>query len=415
MIKILDKSACCGCSSCAQRCPNESIEMIMDEEGFLYPKVNIDTCNNCGLCEDVCPTINKNLERHPLQCFAAKGKDTKLVDKSSSAGVFSLLAKRTIKNRGVIFGARFNSFWDVEHSYSETIVGIEDFQGSKYVQSRIGTCYKDAELFLKAGREVLFTGTPCQIAGLHKYLRKEYNNLICVDVICHGIPSPGVWRGYLKSIISPKRRNNTVSSSFYSPLSEREAYQIKGISFRDKRLGWKKYSFVLLSSRCTSRSEENSVSPSYKPLVCQKHYYNIFIRAFLHNFMLRYSCYNCPARKGRSGSDLLLGDYWGVAREYPSFIDSQGVSMVLAYSNKGIRILRELDLKTIEIKYKDTLGNINIEFNESKPLLRDSFFQEYSCKGVKVLYSYCKAIEPNSAIEFCKNAIFKFKSILSKK
>lgn len=411
MISIIDRSKCCGCSACVQKCPKQCISMHLDDEGFYYPHVESSTCIDCGLCEKVCPVINQQTPRQPLQCLAVKGKQEAIVKNSSSAGIFYLLAERTIHNKGIVFGARFNEVWDVAHSWTDTIEGIKPFMSSKYVQSQIGDSYSQAESFLKEGREVLFTGTPCQIAGLRHYLKKDYENLLCVDVICHGSPSPGVWREYLKYEISPKGRKNTVSSSIYSPLSERDTLQIKGISFRDKRLGWKKYSFVLQASQGSSRSEENSVSSSYKPIVQQKHYYNLYMKTFLCNLTLRRSCFACPARKGKSGSDILLGDYWGISRYYPEFFDENGVSMALAYTEKGEQILESLDLQTQAIKYSETSGNSNIEFDEPYPTDRDSFFSDFRSQGVNAMKIYCKKNASNPIKVYGLALIYKIKSL----
>lgn len=390
MVNIIDKSKCCGCSACVQKCPKQSISMQIDDEGFYYPHVNHTTCVDCGLCEKVCPELQESSSRLPLECYAAKGKDINIVKTSSSAGVFSLLAEKTIRKGGVVFGARFSNLWDVEHSYTNNLDGIKQFRSSKYVQSRIGKSYQEVERFLKDGREVLFTGTPCQILGLRTYLRKDYDNLTCVDVICHGTPSPGVWRDYLRYIISPKRRKNTVSSPIYSSLSEDDALLIKGINFRNKRLGWKKYSFVVLSSQGKCRSEENTVSQSYKPIVQEKHYFNMFFKVFLDNIILRQSCYSCPARKGRSGSDILLGDYWGINRYYPEFFSPDGVSMALAYTDKGVALLKSLDLDIIDFQYEQTCGNANIEYDEQKPNCRAEFFANYKNQGFSTVIQYFK-------------------------
>ena len=171
MIEIIEKKDCCGCGACVQKCPKHFISMIMDNEGFYYPQVDIEACIHCSLCEKVCPIINQDAPRLPIQCVAATGKLDSIVKNSSSAGIFFLLAERTIQKRGVVFGARFNKVWDVVHSWADTIEGIKPFMTSKYVQSHIGNSYKQAELFLKEGREVLFSGTPCQISGLKHFLR----------------------------------------------------------------------------------------------------------------------------------------------------------------------------------------------------------------------------------------------------
>ena len=178
MIEIKEKKNCCGCNSCVQRCPLHCISMQEDKEGFLYPMVNKTICTDCGLCEKVCPIINQDEPHIPTKFYAVKNKNEQIRTKSSSGGVFTLLAEQVITEGGVVFGARFNDKWDVIHDYTETIEGIDKFRGSKYLQSLIGDNYKNAEQFLNQGRNVIFTGTPCQISGLKHFLRKEYENLL---------------------------------------------------------------------------------------------------------------------------------------------------------------------------------------------------------------------------------------------
>ena len=202
MINILNKKDCCGCNACVQRCPKQCIIMQTDNEGFLYPIVDATTCIDCGLCEKVCPVINQTEPQEPLKVYAAYNKNEDIRMQSSSGGIFTLLAEEIIKKGGVVFGVKFNKDWMPEFGYTETLEGLSTYRGSKYVQAIVGDAYKQAEEFLKAGREVLFSGTPCQIAGLKRYLRKEYDKLLTVDIICHGVPSPKVWNMYLKETCS---------------------------------------------------------------------------------------------------------------------------------------------------------------------------------------------------------------------
>ena len=166
MIRIIDKKDCCGCHACSNVCPKQCISMQLDEEGFLYPIVDTQKCIDCGLCENVCPIINRGKSRSPINVFAAKNNNEEIRIKSSSGGIFTLLAEKIIIEGGVVFGAKFDKNWDVKHGYTETIEGLAAFRGSKYVQSQIEDNYQKAEKFLKQGRKVLFSGTPCQIAGL---------------------------------------------------------------------------------------------------------------------------------------------------------------------------------------------------------------------------------------------------------
>ena len=194
MIEIRNKRDCCGCNACVQKCPQQCIGQSEDAEGFIYPQVDKARCVGCGLCEKVCPVINQNPKSKPLKVMAGRNGNEEIRMVSSSGGAFTLLAGEIIGRGGVVFGARFDENWNVVHSYTECTDGLAAFRGSKYVQSRIGETFSQAEKFLKQGREVLFTGTPCQIAGLRRFLGKEYDNLLAMDIVCHGVPSPGVWK-----------------------------------------------------------------------------------------------------------------------------------------------------------------------------------------------------------------------------
>lgn len=235
MIDIKEKKECCGCNACAQRCPKSCITMREDSEGFLYPEVDKEICIDCGICEKVCPVMYQGNKRKPLAVYAVKHKNNEIRLSSSSGGVFTALAESVIDEGGVVFGAKFDDNWCVVHSYSETKEGLAAFRGSKYLQSRIGDSFKKVECFLKANRKVLFSGTPCQIAGLKRFLRKEYDNLLTVDFVCHGVPSPGVWREYLNEETARQcGRKNTVLSH---PIVKKQDTKIEYISFIGKRLG----------------------------------------------------------------------------------------------------------------------------------------------------------------------------------
>ena len=202
MISIKDKIDCCGCSACVQTCPKQCIRLEEDNEGFLYPSVNKSLCVECGQCDNVCPMLHGHEPQEPVGVYAATNPDEGIRMQSSSGGIFSLIAENIIRQGGVVFGAAFNEDWEVTHCFAETVDGIARFRGSKYVQSRTGTTYAEAERFLKAGRKVLYSGTPCQIAGLKSFLRKEYGNLLTVDCVCHGVPSPGGSESTLDQLFS---------------------------------------------------------------------------------------------------------------------------------------------------------------------------------------------------------------------
>lgn len=376
MIILKNKKDCCGCEACVQRCPKRCINMHEDEEGFLYPNVNPSLCIDCGFCEKVCPVINQSEIHKPLKVYAAKNQDEQIRLSSSSGGIFTMLAEQVLNDDGVVFGARFNVNWEVEHGYADTLDGIASFRGSKYVQSRIGDSYLQVEVLLKQGRKVLFSGTPCQVAGLKKYLgNRKYDNLLTVDVVCHGVPSPLVWRKYLGEIIRPKgvAGKNTVLSSLNTiPV-------ITGISFRDKKWGWKKYGFEIRIS--AFEADENSVLKSgiqediylYEPL--DK---NLFMKGFLKNLYLRPSCYACASRSGKSGSDITLADYWGIQYVSPEIDDDKGVSLVFLNTSKGLCVYDSLHIQSIESSYQNALnGNPCIERSISMAYNRTQFFKQW--------------------------------------
>lgn len=351
MLQITDKSKCCGCNACVQRCPKQCIVMHEDEEGFLYPQVDVTLCVDCGLCEKVCPMLAQNDVKKALQIFAAKNKNEHQRLRSSSGGIFILLAEQTIKMGGVVFGARFDKNWEVEHCYVETIEELEPLMRSKYVQSRIGNTYKEAEQFLKEGRRVLFVGTSCQISGLHRFLRKDYNNLLSVDFICHGVPSPGIWRKYLQEIKNNALQSEAAGKNTVLPFSLKSMPVITGINFREKGLGgygWKKYGFVV-HGKSPLKGDQNSV------LLSVDFGKDIYMKGFLRNLYLRPSCYNCLVKSGKSQSDLTIGDFWGISKLKPEIDDDKGIGAILVYTHKGIEALGFISCDQIAMTYNDVI------------------------------------------------------------
>lgn len=351
MINITDKRGCCGCGACAQRCPRHCITMQSDKEGFVYPVVDTKQCSDCGLCDKVCPVMNQQPEQAPVATYAAINSDQAVREESSSGGIFTLLAEKTINNGGVVFGAAFNDKWQVAHTYANEINDIKKFRGSKYVQSRIGGSYAMAEKFLKDGKEVLFSGTPCQIAGLKRFLRKEYKNLKTVDFVCHGTPSPLVWEKYLDEVCSA----NGIAT-------------ISDIQFRNKTEGWKKFSLQITYTGNDGK----------KKIFRETLDDNIFMNCFLNNFCLRPSCYSCPTRSGKSGSDITLGDLWGAQEICPEIDDDKGLSLVLLRKECGLPYFDKT-----QIPYSEALKyNPSIEKDVIMPKRRNAFFKQAICKGI---------------------------------
>ena len=390
MIKIEDKAKCTGCMACAQKCPRHCITFKDDKEGFFYPQVDLQSCVDCGLCEKVCPVISPVESKKAKKTYAAINRNLAIRNESSSGGIFTLLAEAVLNEHGVVFGARFDSQWNVVHNYTESIADLSAFRGSKYVQSRVGDSYIKVERFLKEGRKVLFSGSPCQVAGLHKFLKREYENLVTVDFVCHGVPSPMIWRDYLNDIIRPK---GVDGKNMVSQLSLNDMPAITGISFRDKRNGWKKFGFSV-RVKSASKADKNLVSQSVEVddrlLFYEPHKENLYMKGFLKNLYLRPSCYACPAKAGRSGSDYTLADFWG-ARDYVGdFDDDQGLSAVLIYHDK-------LNIASLDMDFRPT--TMNKILSQNPAIVKSSrmkggrakFFARYEkSHQVKLINKYTK-------------------------
>ncbi len=363
MIHITDKKNCCGCSACVQRCPKQCIRLEEDAEGFLYPKVDEEACIKCGLCEKVCPILNQ-ADKLPVQeVLAVKNPNDEERMNSSSGGVFLPLAREVINKGGVVFGAVYDDSWEVHHVYTEKIENVYPMMGSKYLQSRIENTYKEAEMFLKQGREVLFVGSPCQIAGLRTFLRnKEYPNLLVVDFLCHGVPSPGVWRRYLAETYGGYdarqcRRQATAGKNTVLLSSLNAKSPIGDIKFRDKtESGWKKYRFVV-RQKSAFKADKNSVLSS------DIHYNNPFMRGFLSDIYLRPSCYECKCKNGINHSDLTIADYWAARVTDQDFDDDKGIGLVLVNTLKGEEYFRRLNM-TVRKSTLDKAHLCNGGFNE---------------------------------------------------
>lgn len=317
MLKFPSKYACCGCEACAQICPKHCITLSEDAEGFMYPSVDEQSCIDCGLCEKVCPFKNSQDPVTPLEVYAAKNRSEKDLLHSSSGGVFVMLARKILDMGGVVFGVAFTpDYLSVQHVPVEKESELPILMGSKYIQSRTGTSFQQVKTFLEGGRQVLFCGTGCQVLALKLFLRKEYENLITVDFICHGVPSPKVWRQYLQEITS-------------------EGDAITNISFRDKRTGWSNFSFTIDYVKGHTHEEKRITQPNDD---------DPYMWLFLNDYTLRPSCFGCPAKGGKSRSDLTLGDYWGIEKAHPECFDERGVSSLIVNSTKGKEILEGLEL-----------------------------------------------------------------------
>lgn len=406
-----EKINCCGCSACATVCPKQCISMVADEEGFIYPKVDKSFCVDCGLCERVCPFhAEATAEKKPLLAYAAKNPDETIRNTSSSGGLFTLFAESIIEDGGVVFGAQFNTEWDVVHGKALTKEEIYKFRGSKYVQSKIGNTFAEAKEFLNCGQKVLFSGTSCQIMGLKRFLRKEYENLITIDVICHGVPSPKVWKGYLEEVmrVAHKGNKNQFRSLFTSIIPETDAPiqgDLMGISFRDKTYGWRKNSFALSFAEASTKGEKKQ----FCSLIANDYRSKYFV-AFNNNLTIRHSCFNCPAKGGRCGSDITLADFWGVEKELPDFSDDKGISICMCNTVKGIKAFDALMMDKQEVPYTQAVSHNHAWcFSLPPHPKREKFFKLFSKDG-RVLLNIDKCLKPT----FRKRFLDSIKSIIKR-
>ena len=308
-IKLASKQDCTGCSACSTTCPTNSIVMRKDNEGFLQPSIDPKTCIECHKCEHSCPIISpKPIDISDPNSYVARSNSDNVLKQSTSGGIFYTLAEWIINKKGVVFGARFNEQWELVHDYTETIEGLKPFMRSKYIQSSTGDTFKQAKQFLQQGRYVLFVGTPCQIGGLKSYLHKEYDNLLLVDFVCHGVPSPKIWKKYLKEKCSTS--------------------EVSYVSFRDKEKGWDglyemKINYGKKSYRSDSERDE-------------------YLYGFLNNYSLRQCCYSCKFKSRSRHSDITIADAWGVEEYMPTMYSKKGASLVLIHTLKGNQIYSEI-------------------------------------------------------------------------
>lgn len=376
MITITDKTNCCGCQACANICPKKCIAMKADEEGFLYPNVDKSACVKCGLCEKVCPILNKPQTFPILNTYAAKHTSAEVKLKSSSGGMFTALAEVILKEGGVVFGAAFDKEWSVIHTYAENLQDLDNLRRSKYVQSSIGNTYQQAKAFLEQGRQVLFTGTPCQIAGLRNFLRKEYDNLLTADLFCHGVPSPAVWQKFLNE--------NTRKE------------KISAIDFRHKQFGWDA-SFLKISYRDGTYLPK---LPFYlKPLRNLKRgslLRRVYKLSFgISNLYERPSCHACNFKGLDKMADFSVGDLWGVQKTYPAQYDKQGTSALLVNTVKGQRLLNKCVLCKTEIDIEKVVQYNPYLISSVKPNpKRAEFFARYQNENFNKLVRELLNIKP---------------------
>ena len=302
MNEIINKCECCGCGGCCNACRTNCITMQPDSEGFLYPICEEYRCDYCSRCAIICPVRYPKQRAVTPKVYACFNNNTEERFSSTSGGIFSLLARKIIDENGVVFGATFNKKYEVVHGSAETITDLARLRGTKYSQSRMGNAFEQIQTALRQNRKVLFSGTPCQIAVAKNYLGRDIGNVLLVEIVCHSVPSPGVFKYYVNA------------------LQRCYGQTIKSIDFRKKEPSWK-------NSQVVIEFENKTISESV--------YQNCFTCGFFNGLYSRPACHHCPSKGEFSASDLTLGDYWGIETAHPNMDSGMGTSLVLLHTSQG--------------------------------------------------------------------------------
>lgn len=385
---MLNFSECSSCAACANVCARNAISMQLDAEGFYRPVIDSEKCVRCGKCEKICPSVhlveNPNASKAIPLTLAAYAKNERIRLESSSGGVFSVLAERILDDGGVIVGVAQLSKTHFGHVFVEEKAGLKKLRGSKYVQADVGLVYRNVKSLIKNGRKVLFSGTPCQVAGLYAALENlaSSTNLFTVDVVCHGAPSVRVFEKYVDSV----EKNNSAEVLF--------------TSFRDKRIGWNMNSMTM--SLISVSGENFQISESEEK--------NKYLRLFIKNFCLNESCSTCRYSRLPRIADITLGDYWGVEKCHPEMYDDKGTSVILINTDRG-RALFETVKENVNYCESDirlaTSCQQNITGSSTEHPQRKDFLKDLEKMNFDMLYSkYCPSPSVfRKAYRFCRNTM----------
>ena len=356
MIKITNPADCCGCTACASACPHDAITMRPDALGFLYPQTDETKCVNCGLCEKVCAfndSYDKSLNLDTPIAYAARHKDMNEVESSRSGAAFIAISDYILENGGVVYGAGYTDHFRVVHKRAINKEERNEFKGSKYVQSDLNTVFRQVKKDLQNGQTVLFSGTPCQTAGLNSFISKHLRkNLILVDIVCHGVPGPYLWRDYIAF------------------LEKKHGASICWVNFRDKQAyGWQAHreTFKFVNGGGQKMS---------------------FTFLFYKHIMFRKSCEKCPYTNLKRPSDITLADFWGWEKTDAKLNrDNKGISLILLNTEKGKELFDAVKdkMNISPVNLQNCLQGNLIRPTKADPQ-RDKFEYDYSRKGFKYVY-----------------------------
>lgn len=345
-----NKSQCSGCTACMNSCPVNAITMVADQEGFKYPQIDETICTECDLCQKICPFhegYSREMNLQTPKVYAVKHIDDDIRIASSSGGMFTALSDYILEKHGVVYGAAFDHKFRVCHQKAETAQGRDEFRGSKYVQSDLGNTFRDVKAELDRDRDVLFTGTPCQVAGLRAYLgKKKYDRLILCDLVCLGTPSPIIWKEYVALL---ERTKGSTLQSF---------------KFRDKGKGWH-------SSSLSAQFVDGTT-------LCNTPIVDCFDSIFYQHIALRPSCHACVFTNYARPSDITIADFWGIEDSKPEFDDNKGVSLVLVNTEKGKAVFEKVKVGLVyEVSTMDECRQRHLTVPAEPSPKRDIFWNDY--------------------------------------
>ena len=357
---ICEKSFCTGCGACYSSCPKGAISMQVSSEGFLYPVIDSEKCISCNLCKNICPAnVEINKKEHKPNVFAIMGNDVLRME-SSSGGVFSLVAEYFFKNNGYVCGAIFNSENSkVEHILTNNINDLPRLRKSKYVQSDLKNCFGEIKNILNNDKLVLFIGTPCQVAGLRAYLRKDYPNLYCIDILCHSVPSPKLLDKFIESLNVDKDE------------------KVLDINFRTKKYGWKpQYTTLIVTNK-----QNLEIAP----------FDNIYYKAFFNGLASRESCSTCKYANWNRMGDLTLGDFWWIEKYKQNYNDGLGTSLVLENTKKGKILLNKIkqNCKLLKKVPRTKVTNLNLKQPSKVHNNRKRFFEQLDDINLQDNINFC--------------------------
>lgn len=362
--------------------------MLFDDEGFEYPVINQDVCIDCGLCQSVCPVILydkrqtlRDTNNSAQRGYAARNKNYTQRLISSSGSIFPPIAEWILENNGVVVGAAYDSQFNVVHQIIDSNSGLRDIQGSKYLQCRAdNNTFKRIRDELKTGRLVLYSGMACQVEGLKSFLRKEYDNLYTIDLICMGIPSPIVWQKYLKAYFKGEK--------------------IQHINFKEKSIGWNSFCFYVKTDKREFRERGME---------------NLYLQSMFRSWNMRPSCFQCPFKEEKRISDFTLADCWGANKKVPSIDDNKGLSSVIVHSAKGLHLWQLLSdkIESIEISIDEiAAGNPNLIYNKPQTGDRKLFYEMLNRNPRKAFERLCKVKRRGIMRRIASKIMRSIKSIL---